>query len=140
MLICSVPCCCYRTEDRPEIHPPEQACSNAPGKPTSHCRHPYVIVGKVKGAHLVNLRKPWGAIRAADLDDVRLHDLRHSYASVALASGASLPMVGRLLGHTQSRTTAHYAHLTEDPIHELNQLVGDLIVDAMNGKKEAVAE
>src|SRR3546814_3879959 len=58
-----------------------------------------------------DLQHPWRRIRAkAGLDDVRIHDLRHSYASGALALGEGLPMIGKLLGHTQVQTTARYAH------------------------------
>jgi hypothetical protein len=61
--------------------------------------NPYVIVGHVAGARLVNLEKPWRAIRtAAGLDDVRLHDLRHAFASVAASSGMGLPIIGKMLG------------------------------------------
>lgn len=88
--------------------------------------NPYVIVGSKAGARLVNLQKPWRRIRkAAGIEDVRLHDLRHSYASELAAAGGSLPMIGRLLGHTQPVTTARYAHLKEDPLDELNDRVGE---------------
>jgi integrase len=65
----------------------------------------------------VNLEKPWRAIRAAaGLDNVRLHDLRHAFASVGAAGGDSLLVIGKLLGHTQSATTQRYAHLAPDPV------------------------
>ncbi len=98
--------------------------------------NPYVIVGRKNGAHLVNLQKPWRAIRkAAGLDDVRIHDLRHSFASMAVASGASLPMIGKLLGHTQTQTTQRYAHLADDPLHQLNEQIGGAIAQAMGKQK-----
>jgi len=79
--------------------------------------NPFVIVGKIEGARLINLQKPWRRIRnAAGLDDVRIHDLRHSFASVAVGSGQSLPVIGALLGHSQPQTTARYAHLAADPL------------------------
>jgi integrase len=56
--------------------------------------------------------------------DVRIHDLRHSFASVAAASGMSLPMIGKLLGHSQAATTARYAHLADDPIKQANDAIG----------------
>ncbi len=97
--------------------------------------NPYVITGHRQGAHLVNLQKPWRRIREmAELRDVRLHDLRHSFASVAAASGASLPMIGALLGHSQPQTTARYAHLASDPLQRLNQDVGNAIAEAMAPK------
>ena len=76
-----------------------------------------MIVGRKPGAHLTDLQHPWRRIRArADLDDVRIHDLRHSFASRALALGESLPMIGKLLGHTQVQTTARYAHLANESV------------------------
>ena len=79
--------------------------------------NPWVIAGKVPGSHITDLQKPWRRIRArAGLEDVRIHDLRHSYASRALALGESLTMIGKLLGHTQVQTTARYAHLARDSI------------------------
>jgi integrase len=81
--------------------------------------NPYVICGAKPGSHLVNLEKPWRRIRkAAGLDDVRLHDLRHTFASVAARNGLSLPVIGALLGHSQPATTARYAHLSADPLRE----------------------
>lgn len=78
----------------------------------------YVITGKVAGQPLTDLQPPWQRIRRkAGLDDVRIHDLRHSFASGAVASGESLPMIGKLLGHTQVQTTARYAHLADNPVH-----------------------
>jgi integrase len=94
--------------------------------------NPYVIVGQVAGARLVNLEKPWRAIRkAADLDDVRLHDLRHAFASVAASSGMGLPIIGKMLGHTQAATTHRYAHLASDPVKAAAATVAGKIADAM---------
>ena len=79
--------------------------------------NPWVIRGKKPGTHLTDLQRPWRRIRErAELEDVRIHDLRHSYASRALALGESLTMIGKLLGHTQVQTTARYAHLARDSI------------------------
>ena len=79
--------------------------------------NPWVISGRLPGSHITDLQKPWRRIRArAGLEDVRIHDLRHSYASRALALGESLTMIGKLLGHTQVQTTARYAHLARDSI------------------------
>ncbi|MBK8158730.1 MAG: tyrosine-type recombinase/integrase [Rhodospirillaceae bacterium] len=88
----------------------------------------YVIPGRLKDSHLVNLEKPWRRLRAlAELEDVRLHDLRHTYASVAAGLGQSLHMIGRLLGHTQSQTTNRYAHLAADPVRQAADQVSDEI-------------
>jgi integrase len=87
--------------------------------------NPFVIVGGRDGEHLKNLQKPWGRIRArAGLADVRLHDLRHSFASIAAASGLSLPVIGKLLGHTKSATTERYSHLAADPLKAANEAIG----------------
>ncbi len=101
--------------------------------------NPYVIVGGKPGAHLVNLKKPWQRIRAqAELDDVRLHDLRHSFASVAVGLGESLHMTGKLLGHSQAQTTQRYAHLADDPVEAANERVGAAIAGMMSGKASTV--
>ena len=79
--------------------------------------NPWVIAGRKPGSHLTDLQHPWRRIRArAGLDDVRIHDLRHSFASGGLLVGEGLPMIGKLLGHTQVQTTARYAHLANDPL------------------------
>jgi hypothetical protein len=71
-----------------------------------------VIVGTKPGARLADLQPFWQRVRArAGLKNVRIHDLRHTFASIAVASGQGLPMIGKLLGHTQVQTTARYAHL-----------------------------
>ena len=87
--------------------------------------NPYVICGSKPGSHIVNLQKSWRRIRSiADLEDVRLHDLRHTFASVAVSSGMSLPLIGALLGHSQPRTTARYAHLASGPLKEAVEKIG----------------
>ena len=100
--------------------------------------NPHVIAGKKPGTRLINLQKPWRRIRTeANLTDVRIHDLRHSFASVAASAGLSLPMIGKLLGHTQPATTQRYAHLATDPIRAASNLIAVEIVTAMNGRKPA---
>ena len=80
--------------------------------------NPWVIAGRRPGARLSDFNSHWYRVRSrAELEDVRLHDLRHSFASRALALGESLPMIGKLLGHTKIQTTARYAHLARDSIH-----------------------
>ena len=77
--------------------------------------NPWVIAGKEPGRRLTSLNGDWYRLRArAGLDDVRIHDLRHSFASRALAAGESLSMIGRLLGHADIQSTARYAHLARD--------------------------
>lgn len=99
--------------------------------------NPYVIPGERAGRHLVNLEKPWRRIReAAGLPDVRLHDLRHSFASVGAGAGLGLPIIGALLGHTQAATTARYAHLADDPLKQANDLIGARLAAAMQASGE----
>ena len=94
--------------------------------------NPHVIVGHRAGAAMVNLEKPWRAIRAAaGFDDVRLHDLRHAFASVAASSGMGLPIIGKMLGHTQAQTTNRYAHLASDPVKAAAAAVAGKIAAAM---------
>ena len=90
--------------------------------------NPFVIPGKIRGKAMRNLNDPWDIVcERAGLTDMRLHDCRHSYASRALALGESLPMIGKLLGHTQVETTARYAHLAEDSVKESAARVADSI-------------
>ena len=79
--------------------------------------NPWVIAGRKAGSHLKYLSRHWYRVRErAGLEDVRIHDLRHTFASRALALGESLPLIARLLGHTKIQTTARYAHLARDSI------------------------
>ena len=90
--------------------------------------NPFVIPGRIKGKAMRNLNDPWEIVcERAGLEDLRIHDARHSYASRALALGESLPMIGRLLGHTQVETTARYAHLAEDSLRDSAVRVSDSI-------------
>jgi integrase len=103
--------------------------------------NPYAIAGAKPGAALVNLEKPWRAIRRpAGLDDVRLHDLRHAFASVAASSGMGLPIIGKMLGHSQPATTARYAHLASDPVKAAAAAVAGKIAAAMGGAIGNAAE
>lgn len=93
---------------------------------------PYAIPGERPGAHWVNLSKPWGRISARAGIEARLHDLRHSHASIAAAAGLGLPIIGGLLGHTQPATTARYAHLANDPLKAAAEEVGRRIAEALS--------
>ena len=91
--------------------------------------NPWVIFGRGPGARLSNLNATWGVVRKkAELEDVRIHDLRHSYASRALSLGESLPMIGKLLGHQKVQTTARYAHLARDSVKTAAEGVADSLV------------
>ena len=101
----------------------------------------HVIPGRRAGSCMVNLQKPWRRIRQeAGLDDVRIHDLRHSFASVGAAKKGSLPMIGRLLGHNHQNTTARYAHLADDPVDDLNATIGATIAAAIGMPATKAAE
>ena len=93
-----------------------------------------VIHGRLEGEHMLGLKHAWRRIKAAaELEDVRMHDLRHSFASVGAGIGLSLPIIGGLLGHSQPSTTARYAHLADSPLHEAADLVGKRLAEAMAG-------
>jgi integrase len=90
-----------------------------------------------KHPHVTELKKAWAKIcKLADLESVRIHDLRHTYASVLVSGGASLPLIGALLGHTQVQTTQRYAHLMDDPLREATARVGAVIEG--NGNAEVI--
>lgn len=79
-----------------------------------------------------DLQRPWKLIqRAAGLEGVRLHDLRHSFASVGAGAGLGLPIIGKLLGHGDVKTTARYAHLDADPLRRANNMIAEQIDRAM---------
>ena len=97
--------------------------------------NPWVIPGRKPGTHMSALDDAWQVIRArAGLEDVRIHDLRHSFASRALALGESLPVIGKLLGHTQVETTARYAHLARDSVQEAATRIADSIATDILGE------
>jgi integrase len=98
----------------------------------------HVFPGRVPGEPLKEIRGFWSSIcREAELDDFRIHDLRHTYASILASAGLSLPVIGALLGHTQPNTTARYSHLFDDPLREATERVGSLVSAAGS---EAVAD
>ena len=95
-------------------------------------KNPWVIVGTLPGARLTDLQPFWQRVRArAGLKDARIHDLRHTFASTAVASGQGLPMIGKLLGHTQVQTTARYAHLAADPVKLAAESVSSSLQQAL---------
>lgn len=87
--------------------------------------HPvYVFPGTGASGHLVDNKRTWETVReAAGIGDVRMHDLRHTYAAVLASAGMSLPIIGALLGHTQAQTTQRYAHLFDDPLRTATEAV-----------------
>lgn len=94
--------------------------------------NPYVTTGRKPSQHLTDLQPFWRRVRArAGLKDARIHDLRHTFASIAVSNGQSLPMIGKLLGHTQVQTTARYAHLATNPVIDAANDVTALIKDQL---------
>jgi integrase len=99
---------------------------------------PYVIPGANPQRPRPDLHRPWHAvINRADLVGVRLHDLRHTYASYGAGDGFGLPIIGRLLGHTQASTTARYAHLDNDPLRHASEVIAGKIEAALGGNPDA---
>lgn len=97
--------------------------------------NPHVIIGGKSGNHLVDLQRPWQRIRAkAKLSDVRIHDLRHTFASVAAQGGKSLSEIGALLGHRSTETTKRYAHFTENHIADASNEVGSMMASALRSR------
>ena len=96
--------------------------------------NPHIIAGAAKGAPRADLQRPWKAVRsAAKLDGVRIHDLRHSFASFGAGASLGLPIIGKLLGHSQAATTHRYAHLDADPLRRAVETIGNTIAAAMAG-------
>jgi integrase len=89
--------------------------------------------------HIVDPKKSWASVcKAAGISGLRMHDLRHSYASMLVGSGLSLPVIGALLGHTQPSTTHRYAHLADDPLREATQRVGRMVTAAHRSPAKVV--
>ncbi|MDP2877863.1 MAG: tyrosine-type recombinase/integrase, partial [Holophaga sp.] len=113
--------------------------------------NPYVLPGDKSGEHLTHIHKCWDDMRtsagvrlketieseggelaeAVDLSDVRIHDLRHCFASVGAGAGISLPIIGKLLGHTQAATTQRYAHLAASPLQAASEDISGRLAEAL---------
>jgi integrase len=93
---------------------------------------PFVVPGDDPEKPRADLKRPWKAVsKLAGLDGVRLHDLRHTYASFGAGGGLGLPIIGKLLGHTQASTTQRYAHLDSDPLRRASESIAGRIAAAM---------
>lgn len=102
----------------------------------------YVIAGDSVGADdekpRSDLKRPWAMIRQhAKLDGVRLHDLRHNFAAFGAGGGLGLPIIGKLLGHSQPQTTARYAHLDNDPLRRATDSIGATLIKIMGVRSES---
>jgi integrase len=101
--------------------------------------NPFIFPGHRRGQSFVGLSHVWGRIRkTAGIADVRIHDLRHSFASVGAAAGLGLPIIGSLLGRTQASTTQRYAHLANDPLKAATELIGNRIDEAMKAEPKKI--
>ena len=99
----------------------------------------YVIAGDRAGGKderpRADLKRPWATVaKAAGVTGVRVHDLRHTHASVGAGSGLGLPIIGKLLGHSQPATTARYAHVDADPLRRASERIGAVISAAMDAR------
>jgi integrase len=102
---------------------------------------PYVLAGRQPRDPFKSLSRTWIAIRAdAGLSDVRLHDIRHSYASLLAARGVPLQAIGKLLGHRRVSTTARYAHLADAAVAAINDDLGAAMQAAIEKKAQPVAD
>lgn len=119
--------------------------------------NPHVIPGLKPGSHFIGLQKCWERVRdkvdeieaervekkervpgeVVSIQDVRIHDLRHTFASVGVSHGLSLPVMGSLLGHSQPSMTQRYAHLADDPRSEASEQVGERLAEALGKGKSA---
>lgn len=101
----------------------------------------YVIAGDSVGTEnekpRSDLKRPWSMVkRQAKLEGLRLHDLRHNFAAFGAGGGMGLPIIGKLLGHTQPQTTARYAHLDADPLRRASNAIGVILATAMGERAE----
>ena len=112
-----------------QLPPPARAVLN--GLPRTG---PFVFTGKRCGAPMKDLGPRWQKLRRlAGLDDVRIHDCRHTFASHAVMSGLGLYTVGRLLGHADTASTERYAHLADEHVREAAGRISGIVNDAMTG-------
>jgi integrase len=112
----------------------------------------WIIEGRIRGSHLVNSQKPWDRVRYRacrnvegkvvdkTLQKLRIHDLRHSFASFGIEAGLDLFRVGKALGHSQARTTARYAHIVDESVKEASERVGTVIRGHIEGKPVGESE
>ncbi|MEE9296954.1 MAG: site-specific integrase, partial [Phycisphaerae bacterium] len=100
--------------------------------------NPYIIAGRKPGKHLVTPTTAWGHIRKrASLPDLRMHDLRHTFGAAGAGSGLSLPIIGALLHHKDSSSTARYSHVDQDPLRRAAETTAAALDGWLNGKSGA---
>lgn len=100
----------------------------------------YVFPGSGGTGHVVEIKRVWRQLcKAAGISGLRIHDLRHSFASQLASGGASLPLIGALLGHSNPATTHRYSHLFDDPQRAAVERVGAIVSAAGKEAEEPVA-
>lgn len=103
-------------------------------------KNPHIIVGHIKGAHMVNVSKPWKRLLAsAEITNLKRHDLRRFFASAGLSSGVSLSQVGELLGHMEPSTTKRYAYLLAGEAQAAADISAEAVKDIMTGSGKVIA-
>jgi integrase len=114
----------------------KQIILNAAARARVRKRSPYVFPSdRNEGEPLMSIRETWKDVcKAAKLSRVRLHDLRHSFASFLVTGGASLQLVGELLGHQQSKTTERYAHIHDNALRLGAERIGEIVAAAEKGE------
>ena len=102
---------------------------------------PFVFPGRNAGEPIKQLNSVWAFVRErTGLHDVRIHDLRHTFASILVSRGVSLPMIGALLGHTQPQTTQRYAHLFHDPLRDAADQAGAVLTGQGSSSQDGAAQ
>jgi integrase len=102
--------------------------------------NPYLFPGKVAGQSLNNPQKCFNrALKQAGIGDFRIHDLRHTHASIAINNGASLYEVQNLLGHSQAKTTTRYAHLADETLRRVSDKVSKTILNVIGKKQDGLS-
>jgi integrase len=120
-----------------EIHSEAAAHAATTGKPIS----PWVFPARRSGLHIKEVKSAWASIlKRADIRDLRRHDLRHFAGSFLASTGVGLPLIGRLLGHTQARTTERYSHVALDPVRQQVERLGAFITAVANGQSGEIVE
>ena len=102
--------------------------------------NPHVVPGASPGSHFSTLQRLWNRIRkAANIRDVRIHDLRHNFASIGINTGQNLAVIGKILGHTKIQTTQRYAHLADAPVRKANEQIGATLEATLAGQNSTEA-
>ncbi len=102
---------------------------------------PFVFPGRTEKQPQIDIKRFWSSVcETAQIENCRIHDLRHTYASILASAGLSLPVIGALLGHTQPNTTARYSHLYDDPLREATERVGSIFSAASQGENATIID